>query len=166
MSRHRGLFIFQAKTRLVSNKKTGNFFSRFRNNKEAETFVSTLVQSVGEEIVSRRKLLLRFEAKRASVSSVIRDKYAGCTAAELLSNTSDTKILAHARNLGLNPSITAAYKPELPANFKPRGLTRQATDYLRLWLQFEHYFEMMIQDSIKKNYNRQIEYAYYEHLSK
>lgn len=139
-----------------------NFFSRFKNNQAASKYLDGFVKNLSDELVWRRKLELRFDAKRNAVSAVVRDKYSGQTASELLQNTSDAKLLAHARNLGFSPSIIASYKP---GTLKPRSLARQATDYIRLWLQFTHYFEMMIQKSCEAKLDRNLEYAYYEHLS-
>lgn len=145
----------------MSNKEK-SFFSRFKNKQAATKFLDSFAQKVSDELIWRRKLELRFEAKRAAVSSAVRDVYAGRTAAELLLNCSDTKKLAHARNLGFSPAVTSPYKP---GNLKPRSLARQATDYLRLWLQFTHYFDRMIQESCDKRFDRDLEYRYYEHLS-
>lgn len=145
----------------MSNKEK-SFFSRFKTKQAATKYLDGFVQGLSDELVRRRKLQLRFQAKIDAVSKAVRDKYAGCPASELLGNTSDVKILAHARNLGFSPSICAPYKP---GNLKPRSLTRQATDYIRLWLQFTHYFEQLITQSCEKKLDRELEYDYYEHLS-
>lgn len=145
----------------VSNKEKG-FLTQFKTAKSATKFLEGFVKSLSDELKDRQKLAKRFAAKRAATSQAVRDVYAGRTAAEVLLNCSDVKILAHARNLGFSPGITSAYHPE---KLKPRSLTRQATDYLRLWLQFDYYFEKLIKDSCAKKLNREVEYTYYEHLS-
>ena len=145
----------------MSNKEI-SFFSRFKNKQSATKYLDGFVQGLSDELVRRRKLQLRFESKVAAVSEAVRDKYKGTPASEILGNTSDTKILAHARNLGFSPNICAPYKP---GSLKPRSLTRQATDYIRLWLQFTHYFEQLITQSCDKKLDRELEYDYYEHLS-
>jgi len=126
--------------------------------------VRRAVRSLDRELNRVKLLKIRFQQKHEQVPKQVRDRYAGESAATLISKTSDTALIRHARNLGFNAKITDDYTAP---GLKPRSLIRQASDYIRMWLEFDKHMNLMIENSLipKKDISREKEYDYYEHLS-
>lgn len=137
-------------------KKTINF-----GNKKQ---VSAFIENLDQELHRIKLLKYRFEQKRLQVPQQIRDRYAGEQALNLISKTADSKLLAHARNLGFSSKINESYAI---VGQKSRSILRQASDYIRMWLEFDYHMDLMIKSSENpaKNVKRKLEYDYYEHLS-